>query len=305
VSRTVVRGRLLDTAGNPLNATVTFTPEPTRIVVRVDDTTLYNVSVVAQTDPATGEFSLEVLSSDDPDLDPTDWTYRVRIVANGVDDTIVGVRAPAGAPVDPNTGKPTVELTDQVGGTASPGVGVPYLLANLGDVDVITRPPADGQPLVWEAATERWVPGDRVVTLFKTEDTARADTATPTPDPHLSGASLPAGRYIFDGLIIVSATTTTPGLALRIYNDVDQNTRWSAGNHRDPASGNLVPVELVQGNTTLATGTSATGPTGLHVHGTFVNVVTRALLVEWAQNTASPDATTVHEGSFIRVTRIA
>lgn len=43
--------------------------------------------------------------------------------------------------------------------TSISGVGTP-MLADLGDVDVVTTPPADGQTLVWDEVAGKFVPGD-------------------------------------------------------------------------------------------------------------------------------------------------
>ncbi|MET9023891.1 hypothetical protein ABZV93_28345 [Actinopolymorpha sp. NPDC004070] len=65
---TVVQGRLLDTAGQPISASLTFTPAPTRVMVRSAKVALFNKSATVNTDSATGSFAIEVLASDDPDL---------------------------------------------------------------------------------------------------------------------------------------------------------------------------------------------------------------------------------------------
>ena len=179
-STTVIRGRFQNTDGDPLAVTVTFVPEPKRIVCRTDRVILYNATVTAQSDPATGEFSVEVLSSDDPDLDPYDWTYTVRITG-AVTDTLTGVPAPKDAPVDPDTGKATIDLTDLVTGSASQGLGRVYVLAALTDVDLST-PPLDGQQLVYNAATGKWTGGG--VAATPTWDSLEGKPSTFPPSPH-------------------------------------------------------------------------------------------------------------------------
>lgn len=188
-STTVIQGRILDVTGMPLAVDVTFTPVPERIVVRSGDTTLYNRPVSASTDATTGAWTVEVLSSDDPDLDPTNWTYTVTFQGSGVDDTIPGVPAPKDAPVV--AGKPTIDITDLVTGSVSSGVGVAYRLAGLADVDVNTTPAADGQALIWNATTGAWQPGD--VSSITTWDELQGKPATFTPATHTHPTSAITG----------------------------------------------------------------------------------------------------------------
>ena len=67
--------------------------------------------------------------------------------------------------------------------TSRIGQGVVALtMATLQDVDLVTTPPTDGQALVWDDATETWVPGDAAgggaATLDELTD---VDTSTTAP----------------------------------------------------------------------------------------------------------------------------
>ncbi|NYH92435.1 right-handed parallel beta-helix repeat-containing protein [Actinopolymorpha rutila] len=77
------------------------------------------MTVSTRADKFTGQWELEVLSTDNPELDPTGWAYTVHVIGDGVDDTIASVSAPMGAPVDPATGKPTIDLVDLTSGSVA------------------------------------------------------------------------------------------------------------------------------------------------------------------------------------------
>ncbi|MEQ7008472.1 right-handed parallel beta-helix repeat-containing protein [Actinopolymorpha sp. B17G11] len=181
-SSTVIRGRFLDTTGDPLSVTVQFKPEPNRILARTDKVTLYNTAITASSDPGTGDWSIEVLSSDDQDLDPYDWTYTVTITGD-VSDTLTGVPAPSDVPIDPGTGKPTVDLTDLVTGSSTGGLGRVYVLAALTDVDLST-PPFGGQQLIYDAERGVWTGGGPAEIPVWDSIVDKPPTFPPSPHSH-------------------------------------------------------------------------------------------------------------------------
>ncbi|MEQ7008475.1 hypothetical protein ABN028_20075 [Actinopolymorpha sp. B17G11] len=211
-SSTVIQGRILDVAGNPLSATITLTPVPERIVVKVDDTTMYRTPVSVDTDPATGAWELEVLSSDDPDLDPTGWTYTLTVKGPLVSDTITGVPAPKDAPVDPGSGRPTVDITELTLGSSSSGTGVAYRLAGLADVDVTTAAPVGGQALVYDDLTSSWKPGDSSGVSSWDDLTDKPATFPPSAHTHATSevtgldTALAAKAEATDALAVPRAT---------------------------------------------------------------------------------------------------
>ena len=76
VSTATVVGTFLDLAGNPATGTVTFEAAPCRLVDSADDVILLGLPIVATLDVA-GHFEIELVATDDPDLNPVDWTYLV------------------------------------------------------------------------------------------------------------------------------------------------------------------------------------------------------------------------------------
>src|SRR5882762_1221806 len=123
-------GPITDANGFPANF-VTFSPNFLR---GVDGTTVvYPQSRTLKLD-ATGRGSIELLGSDDPDIDPTGWTYSVYISGPSFTDRF-NISVPISSPVG-SSGKPTMDLSDFVGGAASEGVLRPYVLRGLNDVNV-------------------------------------------------------------------------------------------------------------------------------------------------------------------------
>ena len=78
VSTATVVGTFLDLAGNAATGTVTFEAAPCRLVDSADDVILLGIPIVATLDVA-GHFEIELVATDDPDLNPVVWTYLVTV----------------------------------------------------------------------------------------------------------------------------------------------------------------------------------------------------------------------------------
>jgi hypothetical protein len=76
-----VRGRYLHADGAPATGRVKFIPR-SFVVSTVDDTVCPPVPVVVDLD-AEGRFTVDLRATDDPDAEPTGWTYAVRLYING------------------------------------------------------------------------------------------------------------------------------------------------------------------------------------------------------------------------------
>jgi hypothetical protein len=68
-----------------------------------------------------------------------------------------------------------------------PGAGAPETLGDIGDVDLVTDPPTDGQALVWDTTTSTWIPGDAGGVVALLGDIGDVDLVT---DPPTDGQAL-------------------------------------------------------------------------------------------------------------------
>jgi hypothetical protein len=98
VDTTIVNGTFLKFDGTPAAGTVTFEAAPCRFA-NAPDVILLGVPIIGYLD-VNGDFEVELPSTDDPDLNPVDWTYLVSVKLT---DPSYGERfamdAPAGAPI--------------------------------------------------------------------------------------------------------------------------------------------------------------------------------------------------------------
>lgn len=113
-----VRGRYLKGDDTPASGQVTFAPRPRAINDSGDGDILVSSAVTAVLDEA-GEFTVTLQASDDPSLDPTGWTYRVREQIVGASGTraydidiptsavVAGIDLWDVAPASPASGDPT------------------------------------------------------------------------------------------------------------------------------------------------------------------------------------------------------
>lgn len=72
-----VRGRYVDTEGDPVVGSVTFTPTAPVITVQGELTTV--ISKPVKKDLIAGQFSVLLPATDDPDISPTGFAYEVRL----------------------------------------------------------------------------------------------------------------------------------------------------------------------------------------------------------------------------------
>ncbi len=77
-----VRGRYIDALGEPARGSISFRPRP---AVVYDDATDSFISghAVTVTLNAYGRFAVDLHATDDPDLDPIEWTYTVQEIIDG------------------------------------------------------------------------------------------------------------------------------------------------------------------------------------------------------------------------------
>lgn len=111
-----VTGSFVNLDGTPCAGTVTFEPAPCYWLAANDDVTVLPSSTVATLDQD-GTFSVELLATDEPDLNPVGWTYKVRVRLTDCEkawsfsmlapaDTVIDLADVT--PVDSDTGVPVI-----------------------------------------------------------------------------------------------------------------------------------------------------------------------------------------------------
>jgi hypothetical protein len=117
----------------PVAGKVTFTPTPAALLdaAAVPPATILPVPVEVTLDAA-GTFSVDLVATDDTDLNPTGWNYRVTFAFTGAKYNSFNVNVPQGQTVDLATVAPVAAA----GGTLiTRGIGVPDTSgATTGDV---------------------------------------------------------------------------------------------------------------------------------------------------------------------------
>jgi hypothetical protein len=151
-----VNGRWVDLAGNPMTGTVTFTPVATRLISSGTDTIVIGRVFVEQID-SNGEISVELPATDDPDINPAGWTYKVEEKFTGAVKATFQytITVPQGG---------VFNLKEVVVPTPFPGItvtrgeaGAPGGIADADDVDLTGL--ANGEVLAWNSTTGKWEPG--------------------------------------------------------------------------------------------------------------------------------------------------
>jgi hypothetical protein len=114
-STRTVTGTILDLhSGNPAEGFVKFTPQLTNtfLMDAGADTIIAPTPSLMMLD-SNGQFSVILGTTDDPDIDPIGWTYKVEIVTGGAETqrTVYYISLPAGAsPIDLADISPTVQV---------------------------------------------------------------------------------------------------------------------------------------------------------------------------------------------------
>jgi hypothetical protein len=95
----------------PASGSITFTASPTRIVdaAASPPVTIFPAAIVCTLDASgvligpMGATGVNLIATDDPDLNPTDWTYNVAFDLDGVDAFDFDMALPVGDTVDLST----------------------------------------------------------------------------------------------------------------------------------------------------------------------------------------------------------
>lgn len=143
-----------------------------------------------------------------------------------------------------------------------------------------------------------------VIARYKSSDTSRASTNTRTADPHLSGMQLTDGTYLMEASLIARSTSATPDLSLRFY----------APGGVTSTRGYVYSVDSTGISSTVGNALMINGSRSISLNASqYLNLIWKGFLtvsgaatidLEWAQLISDPSATTLHEGSYVKFTRI-
>lgn len=131
-TRVWVRGTFIDLAGNPKTGQVTLAPSPSVLLDMVPKLIISGRAFSANLDPVTGKFAMQVPATDDPDITPTAFTYKVTEPTGRSYDIAVPLATPVlNAPGDPLHGEQVIDLIDVVP-APSPQPGTVQLMTGRG-----------------------------------------------------------------------------------------------------------------------------------------------------------------------------
>lgn len=211
----IVTGTFTDTAGDPVVGTVSFTPSASRLLGT--GAVILGDPIVVDLD-ADGSLTVTLPASNDPNVNPTDFTYRV-------DETFVGAVGSTYF-IDVLEGT-TLDLSDVVvPGTENSGTVIlaGTTLASLTDVDTTTTPPADLDSLMFNNTSGKWEPGvpagtggtfavvDAVVAADAVDGTGDQFTFIGYDRGGAGGGIVPASWVGVEGFIDVDAATLAGGI---------------------------------------------------------------------------------------------
>lgn len=200
-----VRGKFVDLAGDPVKGQLTFTPTTLAMQAPDDLTTVIGRALKVNLDNQ-GAFSINLPATDDPDIDPTGFTYTVVEKFEGLTGRTYSIAVPiAMAGVG-------IELATAVPSTPTSGVVRAYRLSELGDVAAAGAP---GDVLTLQADGSWAASDDLSGALAAKADAAATTTAlaakldtTVASGTYLSQAAARYGTKVA-GLTLGNAIDTT------------------------------------------------------------------------------------------------
>src|SRR5512143_3947265 len=75
---------------------VTFTPSPARMI-SLSSSTIFIPKPIVVTLDTLGEFTVDLIATDDTDLNPVDWTYGVKFNLDGAQLDAFDIQVPGGS----------------------------------------------------------------------------------------------------------------------------------------------------------------------------------------------------------------
>src|SRR5690625_1536299 len=99
-----VTGRLIDSNGLFIDGSVTFTPSPDKLLnVGADPSPVTILPKPVTADLVEGSFTQDLVATNDPDNNPSGWTYRVDFKLSGTSLKSFSIEVPEGETVDLTT----------------------------------------------------------------------------------------------------------------------------------------------------------------------------------------------------------
>lgn len=132
-----VTGKFIDIQGNPVSGSLTFTPQPTALLDQ-DVTTIIVTKPFTATLDSSGAFSIVLPATDDPDINPVDWTYAVS--ENFLGGRKYNIYAPQSTTIDLSIVSPVPSSPGSgiVRGPQGAAGGVQYVNGHTGDIVTLT-----------------------------------------------------------------------------------------------------------------------------------------------------------------------
>jgi hypothetical protein len=161
----------------------------------------------------------------------------------------------------------------------------------------------NAQLLADGSGSSAWV-ANRYISAVKTNDTVRSNTATFAADPELVVAVAANTTYRLDGYIGVTATTNG-GFKADLTFPVLNRTNGIPLGVFAVNTANLATMGVAAAtNRSLIASTVAYTQSGMMFFAVFRTATNGNVTFRWAQNASNSDATTVHTGSSMTVTRL-
>ena len=159
-----VTGRLIDSLGNPIEGKVTFTPSPAYLLnASAEPSPVTIIPKPVTVTLADGAFTTTLTATDDPDNNPTSWTYKVAFNLTGAKRASFDIQVPEGETVDLTTVAPVGSSGGVIITRGPDGIGVPaggssgQVLAKASSADYDTHwvtssggGGGEGGPVYWD-----------------------------------------------------------------------------------------------------------------------------------------------------------
>lgn len=228
----------------PIAGTVTFQPTPSYLIdAAVTPKLIILPKPVTVTLDANGSFSVSLVATDDTDLNPTGWNYRVTFQLIGASFGAFNINVPEGATVDLAIASPVASSN---GVLITRGQGIPDTsTATVGQV-----PTFDGTDIVWAD------PPSASTSIAWTDITGKPTSFTPS-DASVTNAKVASNAAISsdklaDGTTNKVYTATEKTKLAGIASGATANVSWfevitANGNVTVPAGISLIEIECLGG----------------------------------------------------------
>lgn len=173
----IVEATYVDLAGNPMVGLVQFSASPEVLIAATSEVIVVPIVREVALD-SNGHFYLELPGTDDPDINPTDWTYRVNEVFPGFTRTY-DIKVPIGQAIDLSTESPVASANGVVitrGLTGATGEG-------YGGGFIVVPPNMDWTDPLNLVISSRWGLRDDGTVYYDPQGADPAEAALLVPNP--------------------------------------------------------------------------------------------------------------------------